>query len=525
MKKRMYLTLAFVMMIVMVLGCSEQSSGTAGSTGNAPTTAGKSSGNEADQPKEEEREKLSISMLAPSYAGGGWPDNNHPTIQYLNEKFNVELNIQWIPGPNYDEKLNVMAASGNLPDLYKVLPASDLFIKWQGEGAFVDLQPYLKDYPNLQKAFPQEIWGMRNPKDKIYGVPQGSPNTPFSYVVRKDWLDNLGIEVPEPGGFTVDEFYRIAKAFALEDPNQSGKQDTLGFSFGEFAGEAPLRYAFGLSPGWQEIDGQLVPFQVQAEEMKNYLTFLNRAYREGVLDKDFPLNKGSDIQDKASSGKLGIDHAIPVAMIRHESKLKEANPEAEFIQLPPLIGPTGIQLNDSKEMLDKIVLNTKMDEQKINRILEILDWWVTEEGTDIIKNGPPGVYYTENGDGTFTPAESVKSEGNRIAILNNWFFRSIANDHDVYKWDPEAYKDRIIGFMEEASTYAAPLDPVAGITHLSPTYAKKAKEIEKDYLQDVYSIIIGTKPIDHLDSAIAKYKKNGGDQIIKELNEAYQSLK
>ncbi|MEK3885738.1 extracellular solute-binding protein [Paenibacillus sp. PL2-23] len=520
MKKGINLLLVVIFSIASIMGCSGGNTNSSGTSTNPTNT-----NPEATSKAEPVKEKLAISMVVPSYAGGGWPDNNHPTIKYLNEKFNIELDVQWIPGPNYNEKLNVLAASDNLPDIYRANPGSNLYEKWQGEGAFVELSSYIDNYPNLKNAFPEEYWKFLNPKDKIYGVPYGAPTNPTAFVVRKDWLDNVGLSVPNPDTFTIDEFYEIAKAFALKDPDQNGKNDTLGFSFGKFSGELPLRYAFGLSDGWMEIGGELVPYIVQEAEMKEYLTFLNKAYKEGVLDKDFPINEGQAINEKVSSGKLGLAIHIPIALLRNEAKVKEVQPNAEFVQLAPPIGPTGIQLNDSVELLDKVVLNGKMDQAKVERILEMMDWWVTDEGTDIIKNGPPNVFYKDNGDGTFTPTDEALSEGTRLAILNNWVFRRIANDHDVFKWDSQEYRERITSFFEMNEKYAAPLNPASGITFMSPTFAKKWTDLEKKYHQTVFKIIMGEAPLDSISGAIADWKKNGGDDIIKEINEAYQQMK
>ena len=52
--------------------------------------------------------------------GWGWPDNHHPIIKHINEKFNVDLQIQWVPNANFAEKLNVIAASGKLPDIIRM---------------------------------------------------------------------------------------------------------------------------------------------------------------------------------------------------------------------------------------------------------------------------------------------------------------------------------------------------------------------------------------------------------------------
>ena len=43
-------------------------------------------------------------------------------------------------------------------------------------------------------------------------------------LIRKDWLDKLGLKVPK----TTDEFFEVMKAFTFKDPDGNGKNDTYG---------------------------------------------------------------------------------------------------------------------------------------------------------------------------------------------------------------------------------------------------------------------------------------------------------
>lgn len=43
--------------------------------------------------------------------------------------------------------------------------------------------------------------------------------------IRKDWLDKLHLQAPK----TLDDFYNVAKAFTLNDPDGNGKNDIYGF--------------------------------------------------------------------------------------------------------------------------------------------------------------------------------------------------------------------------------------------------------------------------------------------------------
>ena len=51
-------------------------------------------------------------------------------------------------------------------------------------------------------------------------------------TIRKDWLENLGLEEPK----TIDEFYNVLKAFTKDDPDGNGKDDTYGLVASKFTG-------------------------------------------------------------------------------------------------------------------------------------------------------------------------------------------------------------------------------------------------------------------------------------------------
>jgi hypothetical protein len=55
-------------------------------------------------------------------------------------------------------------------------------------------------------------------------------------VIRKDWLDRLGLTVPK----TLDEFLTVMKAFREQDPNGTGLHDTFGYS-ANIAADEPFR--------------------------------------------------------------------------------------------------------------------------------------------------------------------------------------------------------------------------------------------------------------------------------------------
>ncbi|MBW7457009.1 extracellular solute-binding protein, partial [Paenibacillus sepulcri] len=140
-----------------------------------------------------------------------------------------KMSITWVSNNIYTEKLNVTLASGNLPDLLMVNdPFSTAFRTAVAQGAFWDITPYIKDYPNLSNSISQNAWNVTKQADgNNYGIPRPRPEEGESFfIVRKDWLDRLGLQVPT----TTEELYKVAKAFTDQDPDGNGKADTVGIA-------------------------------------------------------------------------------------------------------------------------------------------------------------------------------------------------------------------------------------------------------------------------------------------------------
>ncbi|MFK7695156.1 hypothetical protein [Paenibacillus sp. HJGM_3] len=513
MKKALIVMGALSLALVMATGCQQKDEA---SSNNANSTPAKT---------DDKSEKIKIEMMAASWTGGGWPDNNHPVIQYINKKFNVDLQIQWVPNANFAEKLNVVSASGKMPDAIRV--DSGMFQKWVDEGVFLDLQPYLSQYPVLKNIAQPEEWALLNPSGKIYGIPiyETAQN---SVYVRGDWMENLGLSLPDAKEFTIEKFYEIAKAFTTQDPDKNGKQDTFGFSaLGNSLqlGDPQLMAAFGIANGWKVENGELVPMQTQAKEWTQFLTFMKKAYDEGVLDKDFITN--TNFNDKYAQGKVGfaIDMHYQFSQQTNQ-QLQKIAPNAKFVELSPPAGANGIRgtRTPSSGML-KLVLSKDMDEKKRQRMLEILNWWVSPEGEDIIKNGIEGIHYQKKSDGSYEMTDTLKAEGEgRQSLLWNWMLRGNSNTFNIYKWSDPKWASEMEKSIKNAKQYPYK-NASDGYLSASDTFTKQGKTLDDKFLQSVLEIIAGRKSVDSINDAISEWKKNGGDKIVQEVNTAFKAKK
>ena len=86
-------------------------------------------------------------------------------------------------------------------------------------------------------------------------------------------------------------------------------------------------------------------------------------------------------------------------------------------------------------MLSKVVINTKTDPAKQQRILEMLDYMLSDEGFDLIKHGIEGVHYKKTGDDKYEKLEAFDTE--RPQLLSIWFFRRFDPAIQIRKWDDQ----------------------------------------------------------------------------------------
>ena len=259
---------------------------------------------------------------------GTAPDPNGELQQAVEKLIGKKLDITWVPNADYGDKLNVTLASNNLPDVMVVNEKSPTFVRAAEAGAFWDLTDKLDKYPNLKPA--DERTGLNSSVNgKIYGIYRVRPLLRSAVVLRKDWLAKVGLQPPE----TVDDLYRIAKAFTEQDPDGNGKKDTYGLIIpkwpGIYASTSPydtIETWFGAPNGWGERDGKLVP-GFDTEEFYQANRWLKKWVDEGLINRDFATLDTGNWNDPFVQGKGGIIIDVNVRAPTWPTRFTAAEPE------------------------------------------------------------------------------------------------------------------------------------------------------------------------------------------------------
>ncbi|WP_020617417.1 extracellular solute-binding protein [Paenibacillus daejeonensis] len=335
----------------------------------------------------------------------GTIDNNRWT-QWLNEHGTVEAQYVPIPRGESVQKLNLLFASGDAPDvvtdfatsfrnqLYQqkqILAIDDLI-----EEHSVHYKQLLEKYPELRKA-------ATKPDGSMYEFGRVQQLVGFQALfIRKDWLDKLNLEVPE----TVDELFEVAKAFAEQDPDGNGQRDTFGIALSGETG-AVINTMFR-DVDWVLEDGKLVRGWEQQNKASE---FKKKLYDAGLVDKDFLAdNNGQKAQQDWNSGKIGIfvgRTVDPVNVSQYYESLKHNAPDAEVIaiKLPSSeYGRFAAGVNNPVQMTTVINRQAKNPEAA----MQYIDFMASKEAGEMLRYGADGTDSVKGENGCPRPKDAAQ---------------------------------------------------------------------------------------------------------------------
>ncbi len=459
---------------------------------------------------------LEISIMSDFYSPEP-PRDDDPIRKEIERITNTKLNITWVSPNNYADKTNVTLVSGDMPDLLLI---RDMFSsqvrKMADQGAFWDLTPYIKDYPNLS-ALPEDSWKNTELSGKNYGIPFYRPlyGTEGMPIVRKDWLDKLGLQQPK----SLDDIYNIMKAFTEKDPDGNGQPDTIGMTAAvnqnNMGSLSWVEYVLNGNYGqWKAQDGKLIDTTFEPGT-REALVWLAKVYEEGLLAPDFPTLKTSQVREAITTGKAGLFSEALKPTWLLTGQMRATNPEADLLAIPYLEGPHGKYAPKGSGAWGFWVIPSKVSEEKMKQILAFMDYGASQEGSVTANFGFEGEHHTVQ-DGMYLFTEKAKEYTGVIFPI----FQSIDKYAFAYQTGiPADFLKRNMEIIDEQEKYAMG-NPAVGLD--SETYNLVGLDYAKR-IQDLKTkIILGREPIEAWDQYVNELKANAEYQrMIDEFNEDF----
>ena len=232
----------------------------------------------------------------------GPPPDDWVAYDIIKDKLNINLKLTALPSNEADQdvKISAAAAADNLPDLFMVRREVWLRLIEQGLVATVD-DLYAKMPTRTKVQYDADSIGFTTIDGASYGLASpGSIAKNEGVLIRKDWLDKLGLQVPK----TPEEFMNVMKAFTFNDPDGNGKNDTYGYgAFIEINNNEeglgrrldPWFGAFGVAGTWNLTKNNF-GLNVRKSAYYDAMLFIKRMIDEGVMDPNWLSYKKDDFR-------------------------------------------------------------------------------------------------------------------------------------------------------------------------------------------------------------------------------------
>lgn len=289
------LFIATIMLVTMTTGCDGQKvstpsedKSTEAATGTSATTA---------RPEGLVLTGyLNMSWFTPAKKWG-----NDPVTKLMKEELGFE--VSWdVATEDSSEKLNMMLASQDLPDI--VLAWESDFQRVITAKAVIPIEEYItpegklsnvtkaldKKYINLWRADDGHIYG-------VGGIFKSELRGEELLNYRRDILNKYGISVPK----TLDELYEACKTIKSKDPSLIPVGCTNGVTINRYLIRSFMSAYGMMTYDIYGFDGEKPCLSVTDSRAREALLYLNKFYREGLLDQEVFINTKEQADAKLSS--------------------------------------------------------------------------------------------------------------------------------------------------------------------------------------------------------------------------------
>ncbi len=272
---------------------------------------------------------------------------------------NVRMNfVEVVESQAAQERLNLVLASGDLPDAFMnqhLMSGQEVFTNGI-YGNFIPVDDLIENWmPALNatlEEYPEYASQLVMPDGNRYSFPSLEGTCYHCTMSHKmwvytPWLDELGLDVPE----TTEEFYEMLSAFANDDPNNTGRADTIALAGAETgAWNAHPLSGFIMSsfiytnPGnfLRRTNGE-VQFVANTDEWREGVQYMTRLYEEGLLMPDSFTQGGDQLRSVVESPGPAVVGAVPAGWygVFTINSWDGTGRFADFQPIAPLEGPDG----------------------------------------------------------------------------------------------------------------------------------------------------------------------------------------
>ncbi|KAB8134181.1 extracellular solute-binding protein [Gracilibacillus oryzae] len=530
MKRKFWLIVLAAVLLTTLIACSNEDASNE-EEGNEENASADVEVNKEGFPIVDE--EITLSMLAPGTGLAEWEDM--PTLQEYSEMTNINFEYETPPLSDFQTKLNLAFASGEIADIIFGASTNELTpgmeVDYGQQGILLPLEDLIEEYaPNfkaLMEENPELERSITTTDGHIYALPSVNqhptakwPAGPMWY--NGAWLDAVGVEeLPK----STDELYDLLVRFRDEDPNGNGEADEIPLT--DVKMNSSRRWflaAFGMKDwGIEEVDGT-VRYAPMTENYKEYLTYMNKLYDEKLLDQETFAQADEQKKAKGQQNRLGL---FPDWF----SFFTTGQPEEEAINNPmfhPLtsdVSPEIVLPGSPGISRGAFAITSNNDNPEAS--IRWVDYLYSKEGRDFFDQGPEGYLWEEGEDGnrvfTEVPEEFESSEDYR-GTLTPAYGINTPMLVDLVEGAPRSEFDLFIEEETKAKidAYAETAYP---LVYLTDEEQEEVNTIEVDlqsYVEQMEAkFITGVEPLENWDEYVETIENMNIERYVQIYQDAY----
>ena len=466
----------------------------------------------------------------------------------IEEKLGIKVKYDWVIEQNqYQNKLNLTLASGDLPDFFSC--DAGTYVKLAKAGQLADITQAYENFasPDLKGAMDAFPAGFNSGKldGKLYALSAqyyGLPGLMDAIWIRSDWLAKYKLDPPK----SLADVEKIALTFMKGE--SAANKAVFGISlnrdlYSVVSNMVGISNAHGGYPGiWiKDAKGNIVYGSVQGE-MKKALETLARWYKMGLLSQEFGVKDIDASNADLVSGRVGISFGAQWNGWYPFNDLVKKDPTAIFrpYTIPSLDGKPA-KLQAPWPVATYWVVGKKAKNPEA--IMKMANLYVKYQfhGTEAeFKNFSDGGEYAVQRqlcpiDPVIDPrSEDVMSQGVAQALATGDTSKFGVAAKVFYEncllWTEKQNADGFGRYSQQGpeGSYVAIRKNIAmGVqfTELqgadTPIWAKNRAILDKLEKDTFTKIILGGASIDDFDTFVANWRKLGGDAATQEINDTY----
>lgn len=449
----------------------------------------------------------------------------------MKEETGIDLQLVMTSESELVQKANLMLVAGEPLDIIPCISIS-AGITLNNQGAvYTFTDEVLDKYPNLKSAATQEAWSAVKIGGNYIGIPlQGAQVIPSMLQVRTDWLDKLGIQMPQ----TMDEYEQMLNLFYSSDLDGNGKNDTIPLIANTVNELEQALLPFFTSGGaywWYDEEAQLLkPYELDP----GYVEYLQRVVKwqtNGWLFNEIATTSKQDKLAFVATNRVGAVAGTWTRFLYNGIELlAKTLPDIIFeFCTPKGNSPTAANAYTASQYAKAVTLITSTSKDP-EACLRLLDWQCSQEGELLTIYGFEGENYNvDEATGKFIIISDSPDDWNsaQYYLLYNLHEGFGPWRTDLWPMDTYAYNtmNRMNNDIKANIPTFIPDDALVAYDTSSFQAYNRMNDLQTFLDEAKAEIISGTMDITNWPSVMEQWQSMGGEQLMKDKTEQYLKVK